>query len=677
MKISQSMNQKVTTSHLKRQAYCYVRQSTLKQVFENTESTKRQYALRERAMSLGWPVVQIVTVDSDLGETATSVADREGFQKLMTEVSLGRVGLVMGLEVSRLARNNADWARLLEICAITDTLILDEDGIYDPTDFNDRLLLNMKGTFSEIELHILKSRLRGGALSKARRGEFKTRLPTGFVYDHNDKIIIDPDRQVQQSFRLFFDIFQRTGAAFATVKAFAKDDVKFPCRSHFGPDKGDLKWQRLTSGRALSISKNPRYAGAYYYGRQRSRKNVDGSTTYYKVPRNEWIVLIKDAHPGYISWDQYEENLRRIRQNAIAYNNINRKTPPREGSCLLQGLAVCGKCGQRMTIRYKYQRSQRVDPVYLCQRHRIERWESSCQYIPGAGIDEAIGKLLIESVTPLTLEVALEVQRELETRFNEADKLRKQQVQRAEYDANLSRRRFMQVDPENRLVADTLEAEWNEKLRHLQGAKDYYEKHRRVESEKLKKEQQKEILKLARDFPKLWKDPRTPAREKKRMIRFLIEDVTMIRGEDITLHVRFKGGAKKTLKLPLPLKGWQYNLTDSKIVEIVDELLSDHNYAEIATILDKRGYKSGQGHRIDRNVVKGITHSYKLKTRYARLRATSKLTVDEVANLLGVTVATVRSWGKKGIIKTYPYNDRNGRLYEHPGVNSPLMKIRA
>jgi len=449
MNLSPHINQKVTASHLTRQAYCYVRQSTLKQVFENTESTKRQYALRERAIALGWPIVQIVTVDSDLGETATSVADRQGFQKLMTELSLGRVGLVMGLEVSRLARNNADWARLLEICAITNTLILDEEGIYDPTDFNDRLPLNMKGTFSEVELHVLRSRLRGGALSKARRGEFKTRLPTGFIYDHNDKIIIDPDKQVQQSFRLFFDIFQRTGAAFATVKAFAKDDVKFPCRIHLGPNKGELKWQRLTSSRAQLILRNPHYAGAYYYGRQRSRRNVDGSTTYFTVPREEWIVLIKDAHPGYITWDQYEENLRRIRQNAIAYNLIDRKTPPREGPCLLQGLAVCGKCGQRMTIRYKYQGKGRLDPVYLCQRNRIERWESSCQYIPGAGIDEAIGKLVVESITPLTLEVALEVQRELETRFDEAEKLRKQQVERADYEANLARRRFMQVDPDN------------------------------------------------------------------------------------------------------------------------------------------------------------------------------------------------------------------------------------
>jgi DNA invertase Pin-like site-specific DNA recombinase len=615
-----------------------------------------------------------VTVDSDLGETAASVADRHGFQKLMTELSLGRVGLVMGLEVSRLARNNADWARLLEICAITDTLILDEDGIYDPTDFNDRLLLNMKGTFSEVELHVLRSRLRGGALSKARRGEFKTRLPTGFVYDHHDKIIIDPDKQVQQSIRLFFDIFQRTGAAFATVKAFAKDDMKFPCRMHLGPDKGGLKWQRLTSGRALVILKNPRYAGAYYYGRQQSRKNVDGSTTHFWAPRDEWHVLIKDAHPGYITWDQYEENLRRMRDNAVAYGIIDRKTPPREGPCLLQGFAICGKCGQRMTIRYKYQCKGRVEPAYLCQRHRIERWESSCQYIPGAAIDEAVGNLLLESVTPLTLEVALQVQKELENRFHEADKLRKQQVERADYEANLARRRFMQVDPDNRLVADTLEAEWNEKLRHLQDANDHYEKHRRLESEKLKKTQEKEVLTLARDFPKLWKNPKTPAREKKRMIRFLIEDVTMIRREDITLHVRFKGGAKKTLKLPLPLQGWQYNATDPEIVELVDQLLSNHNYSEIATILNERCYKSARGMQFDRKVVKGITHSNRLKTRYARLRATGKLTAEEVAKLLGVTVATVRRWGKKEIIKTYPYNDRNGCLYEHPGVNSPLMK---
>lgn len=676
MKTPVIMNQKVAATHLKRQAYCYVRQSTIKQVIENTESTKRQYALRERAMALGWPIAQIVTIDSDLGETAASVADRKGFQKLMAEVSLGRVGLVMGLEVSRLARNNADWARLLEISAITNTLILDEEGVYDPTDFNDRLLLNMKGTFSEVELHVLKSRLRGGALNKARRGEFKIRLPAGFIYDHN-KVVFDPDKQVQQTFQLFFDIFQRTGSAFATFKAFKKDDVKFPYRVHCGPDKGILEWRDLTYSRTRLILNNPRYAGAYYYGRQRRQQNVDGSYRYFLAPQDEWIALLKDAHPAYITWDQYEENLRRLRENAIAYNNIDRKTPPREGPCLLQGIAVCGKCGQRMTIRYKYQRKGRLEPAYLCQRNRIEKWEAPCQYIPGADIDEAISNILLESVTPLALEVALEVQKELESRFNEADRLRMQQVERAEYEANLARRRFMGVDPENRLVADTLEAEWNGKLRELQDAKDYYEKRVQADSLKLKKAQEKEILKLAKEFPKLWKNPKTPVREKKRMIRLLLEDVTMIKEEEIILHIRFRGGASKTMKIPLPLKGWQHALTDPKALRLIDALLDDHTYSEIATILNEQGYKSGTGRPFDCELVKGVTHSNRLRTRYNRMRSKGMLRMEEIAKLLGVSSGTVRRWGKIGKIKTYPYNDRNGCLYEHPGVNSPLMQENA
>ncbi len=673
MKISQS-NQKVTASHLKRKAYCYVRQSTIKQVLENTESTKRQYALGERARALGWPVIQIVTIDADQAETAASIADREGFKKLMTEVSLGRVGLVMGLEVSRLARNCADWTRLLEICGITDTLILDEEGIYDPTNFNDRLLLNMKGTFSEVELHVLKSRLRGGVLNKARRGEFKTRLPIGFLYDHNDKVILDPDKQVQQTIRLLFDTFRRTGAAFATVKAFWNDDIKFPCRFYNGPNKGTLQWSKLTYSQAQRILKNPRYAGVYYYGAQRSRKNVDGSMSYFRVPIEEWITFIKDAHPGYITWNEYEENLLRIKQNAVAYNNIDRKTPPREGPCLLQGLAICGKCGQRMTIRYKYRRHGRTEPVYLCQRSRIEKGAENCQYIPGACVDEAIGELLIESVTPLTLEVALEVQRELESRFNEADKLRKQQIERAEYEASIARRRFMQVDPDNRLVADTLEAEWNEKLQQLSEAQDYYERHRRSDSIKLQKDEQNKIFNLAKDFPKLWKNPKTPVREKKRMIRLLLEDVTMIKGEEITLYVRFKGGADKTIIIPLPPKGWQHALTSPEIVKLINELIDNYSYSEIASILNERGYKSGTGRPFNDKIIGSIRANYNLKTRYARLRKAGKLTQTEVANLLWVTNPTIRKWGKKGLIKTYPYNDRSECLYEHPGVNSPLIK---
>ena len=677
MKTPTSMNQKVTANHLKKQAYCYVRQSTIKQVLENTESTKRQYALRDRAIALGWPIIQIVTIDTDLGESGASVSDRIGFQKLMTEVSLNRAGMVMGLEVSRLARNCADWARLLEICAITDTLILDEDGLYDPTDFNDRLILNMKGTFSEVELHVLRSRLRGGILNKARRGEFKTRLPIGFMYDHHDKVILDPDKQIQQTIHLFFDVFSRTGSAFATVKAFFNDDLKFPHRSYNGPNKGILEWGKLTYGQAQQILKNPRYTGAYYYGRHRTRKNVDGSTSYFQVPAEEWISLIKDAHSGYITWDEYEENLQRIKENAIAYNNIDRKTPPREGTCLLQGIVICGKCGQRMTIRYKYRRQGRIDPVYLCQRSRIEKGMPNCQYIPGARVDETIGELLIESFTPLALEVALEVQREMEYRFNEIDKLRKQQVERAEYEANLARRRFMHVDPENRLVADTLEGEWNEKLRHLSEAQEDYERKRQGDLSKLKKEDQEKILDLAKDFPKLWKNPKTPVREKKRMIRLLLEDVTLIKAEEeITMHVRFKGGANKTLKISTSPKGWQHALTSLEIVKEIDGLLDNHSYTEIAMILNESGYKSGTGLPLNAKLIGSIRAHYDLKTRYARLRSTGKLTTTEIANILGVTKGTIWKWKNKGLLKTYPYNDRNECLYEHPGVNSALMKKR-
>jgi len=670
-----SIDQKVTANHLKKQAYCYIRQSTMKQVLENTESTKRQYALRERAIVLGWPIINIVTIDSDQGETAASIADREGFQKLMTEVSLGRVGLVMGLEVSRLARNHADWARLLEICAITDTLILDEEGIYDPTNFNDRLLLNMKGTFSEVELHILKSRLRGGVLNKARRGEFRTRLPIGFIYDHNGNVILDPDKQIQQTIHLLFDVFRRTGAAFATVKAFWNDDIKFPRRPYSGPNKGILEWCTLAYGQAQQILKNPRYTGAYYYGRQRTRRNIDGSISHFKVPRDEWIALIRDAHPGYITWDEYEENLQRIKENAIAYNNINRKTPPREGPCLLQGIAICGKCGQRMTIRYKYRQQGRIDPVYLCQRSRIEKGAPNCQYIPGACVDNAIGELLIDSVTPLTLEVALEVQHELESRFNEADKLRKQQVERAEYEANLARRRFMQADPDNRLVVDTLEADWNAKLHQLSDAQENYEKQRLSDSTKLEKTKQNKILDLAKNFPKLWKNSKTPVREKKRMIRLLLDDVTLIKEDEIIIHVRFKGGATKTLKIPLPPKGWQHAVTDSEVVKQIDELLENHGLIEIAEILNKRGHKSGTGRPFDDKLVGGIRANYALKTRYARLRSKGKLTTKEMANLLNVSEGTIINWKNKGLLKTHPFNDNNNKcLYEHPGVNSPLMK---
>jgi DNA invertase Pin-like site-specific DNA recombinase len=370
-------HQKVNADHLKRNAYLYIRQSTLRQVVENSESTFRQYDLRRQALALGWTLEQIVVIDNDLGQSGASAVGREGFQRLVTKVSMGHAGVVMGLEVSRLARNSTDWHRLLEICALTDTLILDEDGVYDPAHYNDRLLLGLKGTLSEAELHVIKARLQGGILNKARRGELESPLPVGFIYNPARQPVLDPDKQVQESLRFFFETFNRTGSAMATMKAFHQRGLLFPRRLRKGPQKGDLVWAELTHSRALQVLHNPRYAGAFVYGRTRVRKKADGSETCLKRTRDQWILLL-GMHPGYISWEQYQENQRRLRENAQAHGEDRRKSPPREGPALLQGLALCGVCGRRMTVRYHSRCTQPV-PDYVCQEDGIEHGKPICQ----------------------------------------------------------------------------------------------------------------------------------------------------------------------------------------------------------------------------------------------------------------------------------------------------------
>src|SRR3954468_14545110 len=486
-------HQKVKPTHLKRAAFLYVRQSTLRQVFENVESTKRQYGLRQHAIALGWSQDQIIVIDSDLGQSGASAADREGFQRLVTEVSLGRAGIVLGLEVSRLARNSMDWHRLLEICALADTLILDEDGVYDPAHFNDRLLLGLKGTMSEAELHVLRARLQGGILNKARRGELFVRPPIGFAYDQLGRLILEPDQQIQRTLRLLFDTFQRTGSAMATVREFRQAHIMFPRRIQSGPSKGDVIWGNLEHSQVLRVLHNPRYAGVFVFGRTRVRKGIEGDCRVQHLAREEWHTFIADAHPGYISWDDHERNLKRLRESAQAIGFDRRKSPPREGPALLQGLIICGKCGRRMTLRY-HARQVGLCPEYVCQRKGIENAEPLCQRIPGAEIDRVVGDLLLELVNPVTLEVALTVQQELQARLDETDHLRRQQVERARYEAELAQRRYMRVDPENRLVADTLEADWNHKLRALSEAQQEYDHRHQHDRHVFDEEQRASIL---------------------------------------------------------------------------------------------------------------------------------------------------------------------------------------
>lgn len=655
-------HQKVQAAHLKRNAYLYVRQSTLRQVFENTESTKRQYGLRQRAVALGWADERIIVIDSDLGQSGAS-SDREGFQRLVAEVGMGHAGIVLGLEVSRLARNSMDWHRLLEICALTATLICDEDGVYDPAHFNDRLLLGLKGTMSEAELHVLRARLQGGILNKARRGELEMRPPVGLVYNAEGALVLDPDRQVQHCVRWLFATFARTGSACATVRAARQEDLAFPHRCSKGPHKGELMWSALDHSQVLRALHNPRYAGAFAYGRCHTLRSVDGATRLRRMPREEWITLIPGAHAGYISWDEYERNQHRLHESAQAMGADRCRGPAREGPALLQGLVICARCGQRMTVRY-HKRRGRLVPEYVCQREGIEHGHARCQRVPGAGIDQAIGELLVEAVNPVALEVTLAVQRELQSRLDEADRLRHAQVERAQYECDLARRRFMRVDPDNRLVADSLEAQWNDKLRALGEAHEEYTRHREQDARVLTDAQRSAILALASDFPRLWNNAATTDRDRKRMVRLLLEDVTVNRDEQISLQVRFKGGACRTLRLPLPLCSWQQRTTSPAVVQEIDRLLDSHTAAQIADILNACGMTPGLGASFHPQLVARLARTYGLKPRHDRLRERGMLTLPEIAQTLQVTPHTVKIWLRRGLLRGHAYNDKNESLYE-------------
>lgn len=661
--------QKVKADHLKRNAYLYIRQSTLRQVAEHNESTERQYALRQRALALGWSAQQIIVIDSDLGQSGASAADRQGFQKLVAEVGMGLAGIVLGLEVSRLARNSSDWHRLLEICALTSSLILDEDGLYDPTQFNDRLLLGLKGTMSEAELHVMQARMRGGLLNKARRGELRLMLPIGFAYDDQNRVVLHPDQRVQQAIRLFFQTFQRTGAASAVIRAFRREGIRFP-RGLLRQLGDGIVWDWLELGQALRILKNPRYAGAFFFGRTRVRKKVGGGALIAQMPQDQWHALLRAAHPGYISWEQFEQNQKILRENAQAHG-VDRRSMPREGPALLQGLVICAVCGFRMAVHY-HRYAKRIVPEYLCQQRNVVRSaEGSCQAIHGGELDRAIGNLLVETVTPLALEVAISVQEELQSRAEEADRLRAAHVERARYEAQLARRRYMQVDPDNRLVADSLENDWNFKMKALAEAEQEYKRQRQTD-QLLDAEQRSRILALATDFPKLWKDPKTPQRERKRMVRLLIEDVTVKKSDKITAFVRFKGGATKMLNLPLPVGG--FTPISADVIAAIDKLLEQHNYLKIAQILNQRGFRTAYGLPFDSVSLSRICRTYKLKSRYDRLRERGFLTLDEISKKLGVHEGTVRIWQQHGILRAYPVTDRNQCLYEDPGPDPPKKK---
>ncbi|HUP22452.1 MAG TPA: recombinase family protein [Thermoanaerobaculia bacterium] len=649
---------KVTSRHLARRAYLYVRQSTLRQVVEHEEGRLRQYQLRERARQLGWPEHHIQVIDCDLGQSGAS-SNREGFQQLVAEVGLGKAGLVMGLEVSRLARNSTDWHRLLEICALSDTLILDEDGVYDPQQFNDRLLLGLKGTISEAELHVIRARLQGGIRNKAMRGELRTPLPVGFVYDERHQVVLDPDQQVQDAIRLFFRSFERIGSALGVVRHFARERIAFP---HRKTHTKKVSWGPLNFSAAHNMLHNPRYAGIYFFGKSRQRRRPDGRTQIQWIKRPEWLVYQPGAHAGYLTVEQYERNLEQLRENGSRCG-ADRRRPAREGSALLQGIAICGRCGGRMRTHY-YHRGGELVPSYVC----ASKLGPQCQYVHGGTVDVAIEALILASVTPLTLELALEVHREVGRRIHEAHRVRQQRVERARYEAELARERFLAVDPRNRLVAANLELDWNERLREVAEAET--ELARQQQARPDDPAENERVLALATDFPRLWNDPHTAPREKKRLLRLLIEDVTLVAGRPVRVHVRFRGGATRSLEVEPPKNAFEQRRTPPETIRKIDELLEDHSEERVAQLLNEAGLRSGTGTTFSARMVANIRLTYDLPSRTERLKRRGCVTVHQAAATLRVGALKIKSWAAQGHIVRHHVAGRI-YLYDISGHQTP------
>lgn len=656
---------KATADHLRRGAYLYVRQSSLRQVQENRESTARQYALRRRAEELGWKAEQITVIDEDLGLSGASMVERGGFQRLVADVGLGKVGMVMGLEVSRLARNSTDWHRLLEICALADTLILDEDGIYDPSHFNDRLLLGLKGTMSEAELHVLRARLQGGVLNKARRGELWMRPLIGFVYDEEKQLVFDPDEQLQGAVRLLFDTYRRTGTALGVARHFSGQGIDWPHRMWEGVRAGEVVWGRLTHSRVLNVLHNPRYAGAYVFGRCRRRRIAAGGKVRSRLlPREEWKVFIPNAHPGYISWEEFEANQAKLRANGLRPAAQDRARPAREGSALLQGLVLCGLCGGRMSVRYHSSGGKRC-LRYICCRG-TESARAACQTIPGTCIDETIGELVVKSVTPEALKVAVEVYGELRSRRVEVDRLRRAQVERARHEVELAQHQYMLVRPENRLVADTLEKRWNEKLSELAKAEQDYAQASEGKDAELGAEAKGRIEALASDLPRVWRDPLTPPRERKRMLRLMVEDVTLTRSDIIRIQVRWKGGSTTSLERAIPNSAAFMYRTPPGVVEHVRIMAREQTDKQIARTLDGLSLHSGKGRPFIGDIVGCIRRAHNIPSYAAHLRGAGWLDAKEMAAKLEVHPQTAKSFARAGVLRAVRADDAGRLLFEPP-----------
>jgi len=654
------MSSKIADRHLSRQACIYIRQSTMGQVRFHQESTERQYALREKALQLGWSESLIRTLDRDLGKTGTEMARREDFKTLVADVSMGQVGAVFALEVSRLARSNLDWHRLLELCALTTTLVIDEDGCYDPADFNDGLLLGLKGTMAQAELHFLHARLQGGKLNKAKKGELRFPLPVGFCYDEQSRIVLDPDDEVRGAVGLVFRLFRETGTAFAVMQRFAEGALRFPKRSYGGAWDGKIIWGRLTHSRVLGILKNPSYAGMYVFGRYQYRREISPEGGVHKrmraVAMPDWRVNLKEHHEGYITVEEFFKNRDRLEKNRTNGEDMVLPGPAREGLALLQGLLLCGRCGRALTVRYLGNGG--IYPCYQCNRLRRDGLASKdCMSFRCDLLDVVITEEVLKALRPAELEIALAALQELESRDQTILRQWQMRLERAEYEAALAERRYQEVDPSQRLVAGTLERRWNDSLLQLEELKKQASEFLRQEARVATAEQKAKVLALAKDLPRVWHAPTTQAKDRKRMLRLLIKDITVEKPsgqKQLLVHTRWQGGACTDISVQLPPNRADRVRYPAAVVDRVRDLAPTLPDTEIADYLNREGHVSALGKRLTVSMIQWIRYRYQIPK--AVLVRAEELTVQQVADRFGVSTNVVYYWVDRGFIQARRLN---------------------
>jgi len=589
---------KIQSTHHERRAYVYVRQSTAWQVVENRESTERQYHLQERAIALGWPPSRVHVIDEDQGRSGSSSTYRTGFQRLVSEVGLGNVGVVLMLEASRLARNNSDWYRLIEICGVSGTLIADESAIYNPREPNDRLLLGVKGTLSEAELFTLRTRLYEGRWNKARKGLLQFSLPVGYVRGGNGDWELDPDTQVRERLAYLFELFRRHGVAQSVVRDLRKQQLDLPTRVAGKEGYGSLIGKTPTLGTVVRILHNPAYAGAYVFGRwdysgdRRSRQT--GKTLPHLISMAQWPVNILDHHLAYLSWEEFVTNQGRLRQN---WNRDGNRGVAREGSALLQGIVFCGR---KMGIQNRAAKEKR-SPSYICVGGYVQDGdESVCQSMTSRPVDVAVAEALLLAVSPVSLQVAARVVEQIERDLEVQHRQRELQLEQARYEARLAQRQYDAVDPANRLVAGELERRWNEKLERVAQLEQA-----RVQSEQearwdLTADERAAIVELSQDLPAIWNAAMTTNQDRKQLLRLAIECVQLDgvrRPGQIEVQIRWRSGTITKLDVQRTAPGEGSLKTPPEAVSRIHEMAGQHSYSDIAAGLNDAGFRTAFGRR--------------------------------------------------------------------------------